>query len=35
MSPKKSKKKSAPLVKQELSCFLKELNDTQKSTTIL
>ncbi|CAD8110522.1 unnamed protein product [Paramecium sonneborni] len=35
MSPKKSKKKSTPLVKQELSFFLKELNDTQKSTTIL
>ncbi|CAD8097404.1 unnamed protein product [Paramecium primaurelia] len=35
VSPKKSKKKSTPLVKQELSCFLKELNDTQKSTTML
>ncbi|CAD8201852.1 unnamed protein product [Paramecium octaurelia] len=35
VSPNKSKKKSTPLIKYELSCFLKELNDTQKSTTIL
>ncbi|CAD8105949.1 unnamed protein product [Paramecium sonneborni] len=35
MSPKKSKQKSTPLNKQELSCFLKELNETQKSTTFL
>ncbi|CAD8091726.1 unnamed protein product [Paramecium primaurelia] len=35
VSPNKSKKKSTPLIKQELSCLLQELNDTQKSTTIL
>ncbi|CAD8203727.1 unnamed protein product [Paramecium octaurelia] len=34
-SPKKTKKKSNPMAKQELTCFLKELNDTQRSTTIL